>query len=50
VELDGIAGVRIPTVIINSEPQGPGIGMRVRLNPQKRSTYTLPAFEPEPTP
>ncbi len=50
VELDGIAGVRIPTVIINSEPQGPWIGMRVRLNPQKRSTYTLPAFEPDPTP
>jgi len=47
VELDGIAGVRIPTVIIDSELREPRIGMRVRLNPQKRSTYTLPAFEPE---
>jgi uncharacterized OB-fold protein len=50
VELDRIAGARIPTIIINSEPQGPRIGMRVRLNPQKRSTYTLPAFEPDSTP
>jgi uncharacterized protein len=46
VELDGIAGVRIPTVLINATPSGPRIGMRVRLSPQKRSTYTLPAFEP----
>ena len=45
VELDGISGVRIPTVIINAA--GPRIGMRVRLAPQKRSTYTLPAFEPD---
>lgn len=47
VELDGVPGARIPTVIINSEPPGPYIGMRVRLTPQRRSTYTLPAFEPD---
>jgi len=47
VELDGIPGVRIPTVLIHCEPPGPRIGMRVRLNPQRRSSYNLPAFEPE---
>ena len=44
VELDGMSGVRIPTVLVNTVEAA--IGMRVRLCPQRRSTYTLPAFEP----
>ena len=47
VEIDGIAGVRIPTLIVNGEQHSPRIGMRVRLAPQRRSSYTLPAFEPD---
>ena len=45
VELDGLAGFRIPALLIGSDT--PAIGMRVRLKPQRRSTYTAPAFEPE---
>ena len=47
VELDGMPGVRIPTVLINLGAIVPEIGMHVRLNPQPRSTYTMPAFEPD---
>jgi uncharacterized OB-fold protein len=47
VELDEAPGARIPTVLINTEDRQPFVGMRVRLNPQRRSTYTLPAFEPD---
>jgi len=46
VELDGMSGVRIPTVVLNTAATGPHIGMRVRLAPRKRTAYTLPAFEP----
>ena len=45
IELDGVAGVRIPALLIGSDT--PKVGMRVRLSPQRRSTYTAPAFEPE---
>ena len=48
VELDGIAGVRLPTLLVNLAAVAPHIGMRVRLAPLARSTYTAPAFEPEP--
>jgi uncharacterized OB-fold protein len=48
VELDGIAGVRLPTLLVNLGAVAPHIGMRVRLAPLARSTYTAPAFEPEP--
>ena len=47
VELDGIAGVRIPTFLINLGDVAPSIGMKVRLKPLKRATYTAPAFEPD---
>lgn len=47
VELDGIAGVRIPTLLVNLGARRPTIGMRVRLHPLRRSTYTAPAFEPD---
>jgi len=46
VELDGIPGVRIPTVLVDLGAGGPRIGMRVTLSPVARSTYTLPAFAP----
>jgi uncharacterized OB-fold protein len=47
VEVDEAPGARIPTVLINTDCLAPHVGMRVRLSPQKRSTYTLPAFEPD---
>lgn len=47
VELDGIEGVRIPSLLINLGERVPKIGMRVRLSPLKRSSYTAAAFEPE---
>jgi uncharacterized OB-fold protein len=47
VELDGIAGVRIPALLINIGDAEPSIGMKVRLSPVKRSSYTMPAFEPD---
>jgi uncharacterized OB-fold protein len=47
VELDGLPGIRIPTVLINADAAGPQVGMRVRLSLQPRSTYMLPAFEPD---
>ncbi|MFV0278329.1 MAG: Zn-ribbon domain-containing OB-fold protein [Parahaliea sp.] len=46
VELDGIAGVRLPTFLINLGEARPRIGMAVCLAPLKRSSYTAPAFEP----
>jgi uncharacterized OB-fold protein len=46
VELDGIPGVRIPTFLVNLEGRTPAIGMRVRLSPLPRSSYTAPVFEP----
>ena len=46
VELDGAPGVRLATVLVDLDGREPRIGMRVRLKPVKRSTYTAPAFEP----
>jgi len=47
VELDGIEGVRIPSLLINLGEHTPEIGLRVRLCPLKRSSYTAAAFEPD---
>lgn len=47
VELDGISGARIPTLLVNLGARLPAIGMRVRLKPLRRSSYTAPAFEPD---
>jgi uncharacterized OB-fold protein len=47
VEIDGVAGARIPTFLVNLDGRAPRIGMRVRLCPVRRSTYTAPAFEPD---
>lgn len=44
VELDGVPGARLPALLIGTGT--PAIGMRVRLSPQRRSTYLAPAFEP----
>jgi uncharacterized protein len=46
VELDDVIGPRIPTYIVNLGQRQPTIGMRLRLSPQRRSSYTAPAFEP----
>lgn len=46
VELDGIAGVRLPSLLVNLAGREPAIGMRVRLAPLQRSGYVAPAFEP----
>jgi uncharacterized OB-fold protein len=46
VELDGVPHVRIPTYLVNLGDREPSIGMRVRLAPHPRATYTAPAFEP----
>ena len=46
VELDDAPGVRLATCLVNLGDREPRIGMRVRLSPVKRSTYTAPAFEP----
>jgi uncharacterized OB-fold protein len=47
VELDGVAGPRLATFLVNLEGREPRVGMRVRLKPVPRSTYTAPAFEPD---
>jgi len=47
VELDGVDGVRIPSLLVNLGERTPEIGMRVRLSPLKRSSYTAAAFEPD---
>jgi uncharacterized OB-fold protein len=46
VELDGAPGARLATFLVNLGEHEPRIGMRVRLCPVRRSTYTAPAFEP----
>jgi uncharacterized OB-fold protein len=46
VEIDGVVGPRIATVLINLAGREPHIGMRVRLHPLPRTGYTAPTFEP----
>lgn len=48
VELDGLIGARLPTLLINLGERTPQIGMRVKLAPLRRSRYTAPSFEPMP--
>jgi uncharacterized OB-fold protein len=47
VELDGVVGPRLATVLVNLGDRSPAIGMRVRLCPTPRSGYVAPFFEPE---
>jgi uncharacterized OB-fold protein len=48
VEIDGVVGPRIPTLLVNLAGREPAIGLRVRLVPLRRTGYTAPAFEPAP--
>jgi uncharacterized protein len=47
VELDGVEGPRLATFLVNLNGREPHVGMRVRLKPTRRSTYTVPSFEPD---
>ena len=47
VELDGVVGPRLATVLVNLGDREPRIGMRVRLRPEPRTGYVAPLFEPE---
>jgi uncharacterized OB-fold protein len=46
IELDGIDGVRLVTVLVGPGSEAPAIGDRVRLAPTVLDTHTLPTFEP----
>lgn len=46
VELDDIAGPRLPSLLVNLAGREPQVGMRVRLAPLRRASYVAPAFEP----
>jgi uncharacterized OB-fold protein len=45
VELDGVPGVRLVTVLVGAGSDDPAIGDRVRLAPTRLETHTLPTFE-----
>jgi uncharacterized OB-fold protein len=45
VELDGVPGVRLLTVLVGPGNEDPAIGDRVRLAPTRFDTHTLPTFE-----
>lgn len=45
IELDGVQGSRLVTVLIGPGSEQPAIGDRVRLSPTKFDTHTLPTFE-----
>ena len=45
VELEGVAGPRIVTVLVGPGSDEPAIGDRVRLAPTTFETHTLPTFE-----
>jgi uncharacterized OB-fold protein len=45
VELDGIEGPRLVTVLVGPGSDEPAIGDRVRLSPTTFDTHTLPTFE-----
>jgi uncharacterized OB-fold protein len=44
VELDGIVGPRLVTVLVGEGSDEPTIGARVRLAPTRFDTHTLPTF------
>lgn len=46
VEPEGIDGVRIPSVLVNTDDQSLAVGMRVALHPIPRDGYLLPAYIP----
>lgn len=48
VELDGIEGLRLVTVLVGAGSDDPAIGDRVRLAPTRLDTHTLPTFELAP--
>jgi uncharacterized OB-fold protein len=45
VELDGVEGPRLVTVLVGPGSEEPAIGDRVRLSPTVLATHTLPTFE-----
>jgi uncharacterized OB-fold protein len=45
IELDGVAGPRLVTVLVGQGSDAPSIGDRVRLAPTVFETHTLPTFE-----
>lgn len=45
VELDGVDGARVVTVLVGPGSEDPAIGDRVRLSPTRLATHTLPTFE-----
>jgi uncharacterized OB-fold protein len=45
VELDGVEGPRVVTVLVGPGSDEPSIGDRVRLSPTRFGTHTLPTFE-----
>jgi uncharacterized OB-fold protein len=45
VELDGVQGPRLVTVLVGPGSDEPAIGDRVRLSPTAFATHTLPTFE-----
>jgi uncharacterized OB-fold protein len=45
VELDGVQGPRLVTVLVGPGSDQPAIGDRVHLSPTALATHTLPTFE-----
>ena len=45
VELDGVVGPRLVTVLVGPGSDDPAIGARVRLAPTSFETHTLPTFQ-----
>lgn len=45
VEIDGIVGLRLVTLLVGPGSDEPAIGDRVRLAPTRLETHTLPTFE-----
>ena len=45
VELDGVDGARVLSVLVGPGSEDPAIGDRVRLAPTRLDTHTLPTFE-----
>jgi uncharacterized OB-fold protein len=49
IDLDGVEGVRVVTVLVGDGSDEPAIGDRVRLAPTELSGHTLPTFELSPS-
>lgn len=45
VQLDGVAAIRLVTVLVGPGSDQPAIGDRVRLAPTRFESHTLPTFE-----